>query len=148
MTEAIVEIPHAKWEKQRKLRLDKGTKDALADYCRRRWPHHTAKYAAKEWDLSVDEGRGVVAGRASQTTIDRIYKAGGLHLALLILEAVTGESIARVLHDIREVHNDHQQRIGALGGEAWPLPPPGPAHTYREDPEPTDGQEPVRRRVG
>lgn len=143
-----MEIPHTKWEKQRKLRLDKGTKDALADYCQRRWPHHTAKYAAREWDLSVDEGRGVVAGRASQTTIDKIFKAGGLRLALLILEEVTGESIARVLHDIREVHNDHQQRIGALGGEAWPLHPPGPPHTPGEAIGSIDGQESGRRRVG
>lgn len=144
----VMEIRSNKRESQQSLRLDKGTKDALADYCRRRWPHHTAKYAAREWDLSVDEGRGVIAGRASQTTIDKIYKAGGLRLAILILEEVTGESIARVIHDIRGVHNDHQQRIEALGGEARPLPPPGPPHPLREDLGSSDGQESGRRRVG
>lgn len=143
-----MEIPHIKWEKQRKLKLDKGTKDALADYCRNRWPHHTAKYAAREWKLSVDEARGVVAGRASQTTIDKIYKRGGLRLALLILEEVTGESIARIISEIRGVNNDHQQRLDALGGEAVPLLPTCDPPSNGEGLGSADRQEPGRRRVG
>lgn len=94
MTETLVEIPSIKWEKQRKLGLDKGFSDALRDYARARWPHHTAKYAAREWDLSVDEGRGIVAGTASKTTVEKVFKRGGPGVAVPVLEEVIGVQFA------------------------------------------------------
>jgi hypothetical protein len=68
-------------------------RDALSSYTRLRWPTNTAKSAAKEWDLSLDEARGVVAGRTSQQTIDKIFKAGGWGVVLPVLGAVIGHGV-------------------------------------------------------
>lgn len=94
MTEAVVEFPRIKWEKQRKLGLDKGFKDALRDYCKQRWPYHTAKHAAREFDLTLDEGRGVAGGTASITTIEKCFKQGGPVVGVPVLEEVLGVSLA------------------------------------------------------
>lgn len=75
--------------------LDSGVRDALADLCRQRWPSGAAKQAAREWDLSLDEARGVVAGRASLATYEKIIKSPrGFLVGLHVLESVTGESVA------------------------------------------------------
>lgn len=96
MTEMTLEYWHPKWGKQRKLALDKASREALADLCRQRWPAGAAKLAAREWNLTVDEARGVVAGRCSFTTYDKIIKGpGGFLVGLHVLETVTGQCVAQ-----------------------------------------------------
>lgn len=71
------------------------TRESLSTYCRVRWPHATAKWAAHEWDLSLDEARGIVAARASQATIDKILEhgRGGWPVALSVLAGVIGHGV-------------------------------------------------------
>lgn len=117
-----MEISRIKWPAQRELALDKGTRDALAELARRLWPHHTAKLAAREWDLTVDEARGVVAGRSSLTTYDKIIKKGGLGVALPVAEIVTGQSIASYFAKMREANDEHSIRFAAVFSSLLPLP--------------------------
>lgn len=95
MTVSYVEILHNERAEQRSLGLDRATRDALAAYCRAEWPSNTAKHVAREWDLSLDEARGVVAGRASQATADKIFKHsnGGWRVVLPVLGAVIGHGV-------------------------------------------------------
>jgi hypothetical protein len=118
MSGAVVEIPHIKWQSQRTLRLDKGLRDAVADLLRARWPSGTAKHAARAFDLTVDRAREAVAGRASLTTVEQIIKEGGPPVALPIIEAVWGDSLARYFADLRKSHEDHGERLAALGFHA------------------------------
>jgi hypothetical protein len=119
MTGAVVEIPHNKWASQRNLKLDKGFRDVLAEYLRRRWPSGTVKHAAREFDLSMDRAREAVAGRVSLTTLERIFKRGGFAVALPILADVIGQSLARYFRELREAHDEQGDRIAALVGDRW-----------------------------
>src|SRR5690606_657859 len=49
----------------------------------------------KRWGLSLDEARGAVAGRASQATVDKIFKHpnGGWAVVLPVLGAVIGHGV-------------------------------------------------------
>lgn len=95
MSVTCMEILHDERAGQRTLGLDKATRDALAAYCRLQWPQHTAKSAARAWGLTLDEGRGLVAGRASQATVDKIWKHpdGGWSVALPVIGAVIGQPV-------------------------------------------------------
>lgn len=90
-----VDISHNERSGRRSLGLDRASRDALAVYARESWPTNTAKHAAREWDLSLDEARGVVAGRASQSTIDKVYKHpnGGWRVVLPVLGSVIGHGV-------------------------------------------------------
>lgn len=116
MTGTLVAFHTDKREISRTLRLDKGVRDALADHLRFRWPHHTAKYAAREYDLTLDRAREAVAGRASLTTVESIIKRGGLAVALPLLEAVTGQSVAAHFREMRTAHEENGRRLAALFG--------------------------------
>jgi hypothetical protein len=125
---------------QRNLRLDKGIRDAVADLLRQRWPSGTAKMAAREFRLSVDRAREAVQGRASLTTVEQIIKQGGPPVALPIIEAVWGGSLAHYFAELRKSHEDHGERLAALvfspaglggshrGGSAGPGGLAGHAH--------------------
>ena len=95
MTVTWVDISHNERAGQRSLGLDRATRDSVATFCRAEWPTNTAKHAAREWDLSLDEARGAVAGRASQATIDKIFKHpnGGWRVVLPVLGAVIGHGV-------------------------------------------------------
>lgn len=123
MTGTLVEIRHTKRESQRNLGLDKGTRDALRDYCCHRWPHHTAKLAAREWSLSVDEARGVVAARSSLTTYDKIKKAGGWPVIFAVEAMVIGQGADQFLLELRASHHAQEPRVAALVGNLWPRGP-------------------------
>lgn len=106
-----VEIRHNGVGNQQSLGLDRALRDALATYCRLRWPQHAAKHAAREWDLTLDEAKGVVAGRTSIATLDRIFKhkRGGWSVVLPVLGAVVGETIHdHFRNQIREAANDQR----------------------------------------
>lgn len=95
MTVTAVDIRHENERNLPSLGLDRATRDALATYARLRWPSGTAKAVAREFDLSMDEARGLVAGRASQTTVDKIWKHpnGGWDVILPVLGAVVGHGV-------------------------------------------------------
>jgi hypothetical protein len=111
-----VEIPRTKMGKQHTLKLDKGFRDVLADYLRRRWPSGTAKYAAREFDISLDRAREAVAGRVSLSTLERIFQRGGLSVALPIVADVIGQSLAHYFREMRTAHDESGKRLTALFG--------------------------------
>lgn len=141
MTEMLVDFPRTKWAKQRNLKLDKSFRDALADLWRRRWPTHTAKEAARAYDLTVDRAREGVAGRASLTTIEQVIKRGGIGEGLALIEAVAGESAAHYFAELRKQHDEQGAQIAALASGPFPV---GPDRTFG-DPD-TAGA--LGRRVG
>lgn len=143
----VVEIRRTKWGEQRTLGLDRGTRDALADYCRHRFPHHTAKLVAREWDLSVDEARGVVAARSSLTTYDKIKKAGGWPVIFAVEAMVIGQGADQFLIELRASHNASDPRIAALGVDLWPVPDRRRSDPDRLDAAPPDRRESRRSRV-
>jgi hypothetical protein len=127
MTGVLVEIPHNKWETQRKLKLDRGFRDVVADYLNRRWPSGAAKMAARTFNLSMDRAREAVAGRVSLTTLEMIFKSGGFAVALPILAEVLGQSLARYFRELRTAHDEQGERISALVGDHWPVGSDRPA---------------------
>lgn len=116
MNGAVLEIPHTKCENQRNLSLDKGFRDVLADYLRRRWPSGTAKHAAREFSLTLDRAREAVAGRVSLTTLEQIFQRGGFSVALPIVAAVIGQSLAHYFREMRTAHDESGRRLTALFG--------------------------------
>lgn len=81
-----------------------GTKEAWAQYVRRRWPQNTVNHCSIEWDLTDGEARGLVFGQASQRTIDKVldHPRGGFGLGLLILEIRTQIALGGWLQSERE----------------------------------------------
>jgi hypothetical protein len=144
----VIDIHLPKVGNPRFKELDKGIREAVADHLRHRWPHHTAKSAAREYDLSLDRAKEAVAGRASLPTIERIFKRGGWFVALAILADVIGHSVAQHIARLREAHNEHGERLTALFGD------PGAASAVRPGGHSSgsgvaaDDDEPARRGVG
>jgi hypothetical protein len=116
MRVTALEIRHNERDGQHTLGLDMGVRDALATYCRLRWPTGTAKLIAREWGLSLDEARGIVAGNASLATIDKIWKHrnGGWSVAFEVIGAVTGQSVADYLKTQRRNDEEEARRSRAL----------------------------------
>jgi hypothetical protein len=148
MTDVLVEIPRNKWQGQRNLALDTGFRDVVADYLTRRWPAGTAKMAAREFDLTVDRAREAVAGRVSLTTLEQIFKRGGFAVALPIVAAVIGQSLAHYFREMRTHHETNGRRLAAL---LWSHPPgddPGSDGGAWGPGMAPDDELPARRRVG
>jgi hypothetical protein len=121
MTGAVVEIRHNKLAAQHNFGLDKGTKDAMADYFRHRWPSNTAKMGAREFGLTLDQARSVVAGRASQTTIDQIEKTGGWPVIFAVKAMVLGQGADQFIREQRATHEQNAARLGALLSDSGAL---------------------------
>ena len=115
----MIEIPNVRRESQRRMSLDKGLRDATADYLRNRWPSGTAKHAARQFNLSLPRAREAVAGRASLTTIEAIFKRGGWTVALRILAEVIGQQLAQHLLEIRVSHDRNAARLAAITSDLW-----------------------------
>jgi hypothetical protein len=144
----VVEIPRTNLGKQRTLRLDKGFRDVVADYLRRRWPSHTAKNAARAFDWTLDRAREAVAGRISLTSLEQMFKRGGLQVALPIVADVIGQSLAQHLREMRTQHETNGRRLAAL---LWSDPPGGDFPPGGHDWGPglaPDAELLARRRVG
>lgn len=141
--ETVMDVWPEKRESQPKLSLDKNTRDALADYCRERWPSGTAKQAARAFDLSTDEARGVVKGRTSLTTYDKIKKTGGWSVVLSVESQVIGQGIDQFLLEQRASYEIDRKRVASLYRSWVDLASSGP------DPDP-DASMPtdLRRRSG
>lgn len=116
MTGVIVEIPSAKWEKQRRLALGVGLREAVASYLRRRWPQHTAKNAARAFNWTHDRAREAVAGRVSLTSMEAMFQAGGFGVALPILAEVIGHGVLHFLQEQRKSHEEQAARLAAVAG--------------------------------
>lgn len=144
----VMEIRRPNAGFQRKLQLDKDVRDALADYARTRWPNGTAKAFAREFNLTVDEGRAVVSARTSLALFVRILKAGGWGPALQYLAPVIGEGVDQHLTRERQHHADQAARLGALANDLWPSAPVPADRADCVAAEDAGGLEPGRRRVG
>lgn len=146
-----MEIPRIAASNQRRLRLDKGMSDALSDYARRLWPMGTAKAAAREWVLNVDEARNMVAGRASKSTIEKIFKRGGLAVALPIIEEVAGQTVAQLIREMEDEHEAQGRQIAEVGRSLRVLAgnrsfdPPGDAGEHGLGSQPASGRRSGRR---
>lgn len=122
MTEMAVTISPKRRETQRICALDKCTRTALADYFRRMWPANTAKMAAREFNLTLDQARSVVAGKASFGTYDQIKKAGGWSVIFAVEAAVIGQAADQYLIELRQSHERNASRLGALLGDGRAIP--------------------------
>lgn len=130
MTGTVMDFSHRKRAAQRTLGLDSDTRSAVADLARERWPSNTAKLAAREWRLTLDEARGVVAGRTSLTTYDKIKKAGGWPVIFAVEARVIGQGADQYLIELRGAHEHNASRLAALVGDPWPW-------AGARDPDPT-----------
>lgn len=144
----VYEIPGIECGKPGKLKLDKGFRDAVADHLRHRWPTATAKNAAREYDLTLPRAREAVAGKASLTTLESIFKKGGWPVALAIIADVIGHGIAHHIAEMRTRHEENGRRLSSLFGD----PGSGRGADRDGDPggawSPDHGDESADRRVG
>lgn len=115
-------VRYNKRERERSLALDKGSRDAMADYWRMRWPTNTAKLGARVFGLTVDQGRSVVAGKASLTTLDQIEKAGGWPVIFAVKALVVGHGADQFIIGLRAAHDQHGEHLAAVFGDLWSLP--------------------------
>lgn len=148
MSGAVMEIPSGKWEIQRKLDLAPGLRDAVRDLLRRQWPQHTAKNAARAYGLTLDRAREAANGRASLTTLEAMIQKGRLAVALPIVEAVSGQSIAHFFRELREEHEEHGRRLATLFDD--PAGPRGAdrSRSYSRDRVATRESEPAANGMG
>lgn len=116
MTVTHMEIRHENGANLPSLGLDRATGDALAAYARLVWPTGTAKACAREWDLTTDEAKGLVAGSPGKTTIDKIWKhpRGGWAVIFPVLGAVVGHGADVFLQAQRVRHAELARRNRAL----------------------------------
>jgi hypothetical protein len=116
MTVSAMEIRHNKTASGPSLGLDMGLREALATYVKLRWPTATAKMAAREWDLTLDEGKGLVNGRTSLATLERIIKHrnGGWDIAFAVVGAVAHETAEDFLASRRKQHVELARRHSSL----------------------------------
>lgn len=121
MTGVLVEIRRNKLPLQRNLGLDKSFRDALADYCRRRWPSNTAKNAARAFGWSVEQGRGAVAGRASLTALEQAIKNGGWSVVFPLVAEVIGQSAEQYIIEARKANEERGERFASLASNLWPV---------------------------
>lgn len=96
--------------------VDKTIRDALADHCRRLYPANSVKLLAREYGLSLDEAKGVLAGRASLNSLSQIIKSknGGWSVLLPVMSAVIGESLDQHISKQRSEHAEQDRRRDAL----------------------------------
>lgn len=127
MTVTYMEIRSAKREPQRRLELDKGLRDALADLCRRRWPSGTAKAVARAFDLSLDQARAIVAAKGSLSSLEQVLKNGGWQVVFPLLGEVIGQSAEQYLIEARKSNEENGERLASLASNLWALGSHGPS---------------------
>ena len=96
--------------------VDKSIRDVLADHFRRVYPTNGTKLLAKDFGLSLDEAKGVLAGRCSLNSLNQIlkHKNGGWSVLLPVMGAVIGESLDQHIEKQREQHAEQDRRRDAL----------------------------------
>jgi hypothetical protein len=83
------------------------TSDALADYCKRRWPKGVRRRAVRdEWGLTEDESRAICEGAASKATLDRVWRhrRGGWAVILPIFAHLLGEGVDQFIARERQAN--------------------------------------------
>ena len=72
-----------------------GLENALAGYCRRRWPHKTIPCVQHEYDLSESEAAKAVYANASRNTLRKLlhHRSGGFPLFVALLADATGTTL-------------------------------------------------------
>jgi len=120
---AVMEFQRNKRENQRVLGLDKGLRDATADYLRRRYPTNTAKMTARAFNLTLDQGRSAARGNPSLTVIETIIKTGGWQVALPILADVIGNTIMHHFRELRGRNEQYLEAFDSLAGDLWAVDP-------------------------
>lgn len=112
MTVVYVDVRHQELLARPLLGGKLSTREALSNYARTRWPNGTAKAMAREWDLTIDEAKGIVAARASQATIDKVLEPerGGWPLGLSILAGVIGYGVGRFFSEEAERARDEAEQ--------------------------------------
>lgn len=110
-----MEIRHTEAASCPLFALDMGLRDALSAYARHQWPTHTAKMAAREWDLTLDEAKGLIAGRTSVATLEKIMKhpRGRLAVFIPVICAMTGESIHQFVAEQKKRAQNEKERYAA-----------------------------------
>ena len=98
-----------------KRQNDFGLENALAGYCRRRWPDKAIAYAAHEWDLTESEASKVIYGHASKNTLNKLlhHRRGGFALFLQLLEDATATRLENFIHQQAEKARNEQVRAAA-----------------------------------
>jgi len=114
MTVTYMEVRRSKRDNQRRLELDKGLRDGLADLFRHRWPSGTAKHAAREYQLTLDQSRGVVAGKASLTSLEQVIKTGGWPVVFHLMGEVIGQTAEQYIIEARNINEERGQRLASL----------------------------------
>lgn len=103
MTVTHMEILGREGARRPSLGLTRHTRDALAEYCRLRWPTGRRKAVAREWSLTPDEARAVCEATPGAQTVDKIWKHpnGGWSVLVPVLGAVIGHSFEHWLNQER-----------------------------------------------
>lgn len=118
-----MEIRHNEGAIRHSETLDRETRNAWAAYVKQRWPTNTAKLISREWDLTLDEAKGLVAARTSLATIDRIAKhpSGGWSVLIPVMSHVIGHGLdafleqeQRKLRHEREQYEAREARLGEM----------------------------------
>lgn len=143
-------IRHHEARKLPSLGLDKSIRDALASYVRLRWPTGTAKHAAKEFGLSIDAAKSVVAGKPSLVTVETIWKSpnGGWPVILPVLGAVIGTTLDQHLETERNAHAARAEKLGEVVRSLRFGRPAGDLRPDQFGSEPGERRQPQDRRVG
>jgi hypothetical protein len=64
--------------------------------------------------VTLDRAREAVAGRVSLSTLEAMIQKGRLSVALPIVEAVAGQSLAHFFRELRDAHDDQGKRLATL----------------------------------
>ena len=76
-----------------------GLENALAGYCRRRWPDKPIQHIAREWALTESEASSVLYALASKRVMNAIlhHRRGGPFLFFQLAADVAGTSVEDIL---------------------------------------------------
>jgi len=78
---------------------DFGIENALAGYCRRRWPDKPIQHIQQAWGLSESEASNALYGHASKRTLNKIlhHKRGGPFLFCELVADVCGVTVEDII---------------------------------------------------
>jgi hypothetical protein len=95
-----------------------GLENALAGYCRRRWPDKPIQHIAREWALTESEASSVLYALASKRVFNKIihHRRGGpflfFHLAADVVGATVEDVIQQQAEEIEDAAN--KQALAAI----------------------------------
>lgn len=102
--------------------------EALAELCENKAPTGRRKYAEKRFGLEAEEARRLIEGRASKAIIDKAFRNAGWSAVLEAFALFFDQGVDQHIEQMRRLHADHAQRLGAMAGA---LRPPADLHGGR-----------------